>query len=288
MNTFNVESFFHVETSTWSHVVYDRETKHAAIIDPVLDYRPEDGHVSTNFADQLLVFIEKNALNLKYLIETHIHADHLSAGAYLREKTQASIVVSKNITQIQRTFSDVFNEPEDFPLDARQFDRLVEEGDCLVLGENTVMRVLETPGHTPACVSFLVNEQAVFIGDTLFMSDTGSARCDFPAGDAGTLYDSVQKLFALKDEVVMYLCHDYPPQGRAVKAWQRVGEQRAQNIHLANKTREEFIALREARDAQLAKPRLILPSLQVNIRAGDFPEPESNGVSYLKVPLNLL
>lgn len=222
------------------------------------------------------------------ILETHIHADHLSAGDYLRQRTQAPIVVGNKVGQIQKTFSKVFNESSDFAVDGRQFDKLVGEGDVLLLGKTSI-RVLNTPGHTPACVSYIVNDRIVFIGDTLFMNDTGSARCDFPAGDAGTLYDSVQKLYALGDHVIMYLCHDYPPHGRDVQATISVAKQRQHNIHIHQGiSRDEFIAVRNERDASLNKPRLILPSLQVNIRAGALPEAESNGVSYLKVPINLI
>lgn len=288
MSSFSVESFFHHETSTWTHVLYDLESKQAAIFDPVLDYRAEDGHISTEFADAILDYVAKEQLTLKYLIETHIHADHLSAGSYLREKSAAKIVVGKHIDLIQRTFSEIFNEGENFPVDGSQFDLLVDEGDALDLGE-TQLTVLNTPGHTPACVSFVVNKSAVFIGDTLFMSDTGSARCDFPAGDAEVLYDSVQKLYQLGDEVRMYLCHDYVTEGREVQPYTTVGEQRLHNIHLHQGIdKEDFVALRTERDASLAKPRLILPSLQVNIRAGALPHAENNGVVYLKVPINLI
>lgn len=288
MNSFAIESFFHQETFTWSHILVDKATNKAAIVDPVLDYRPEDGHITTEFADQLLSYVAEHQLQLEYLLETHIHADHLSAGDYLRQQTQAKIVVGENVSLIQQTFSKIYNEASSFPVDGRQFDILVGDNDVLQLGQTSI-KVLSTPGHTPACVSYLVNNDAVFIGDTLFMSDTGSARCDFPAGDAGTLYDSVQKLFALGDEVVMYLCHDYPPTGRALAATETVGQQRQHNIHLGQKiSRAEFIKIRTQRDAGLSKPRLILPSLQVNIRAGALPEAEDNGVRYLKVPLNLI
>lgn len=288
MNSFVVKSFFHQDTSTWAHILADKESKRAAVIDPVLDYRTEDGHVSTEFADKLLDYMAKEQLMLSYILETHIHADHLSAGDYLRQRTQAPIVVGNKVGQIQKTFSKVFNESSDFAVDGRQFDKLVGEGDVLLLGKTSI-RVLNTPGHTPACVSYIVNDRIVFIGDTLFMNDTGSARCDFPAGDAGTLYDSVQKLYALGDHVIMYLCHDYPPHGRDVQATISVAKQRQHNIHIHQGiSRDEFIAVRNERDASLNKPRLILPSLQVNIRAGALPEAESNGVSYLKVPINLI
>lgn len=283
-----IKSFFHHDTSTWSHVVADTASAKAAIIDPVLDYEQSTGHIYTDFADEILRYIEQQQLEPVYLLETHAHADHLSASDYLRNKTDAKIVIGKLITQVQSTFAKIYNESSEFCTDGSQFDILLSESQSLTLGESDI-RVINTPGHTPACVSLLINDKDVFIGDTLFMPDTGTARCDFPAGDAGTLYDSIQKLYLLDDQVNMHLCHDYPPQGRTPVSSVTVGEQKTQNIHVhTGVSREAFIKLRTERDATLNKPRLILPSLQVNIRAGALPKPEANGTSYLKVPLNTL
>lgn len=288
MAKIKIKSFFHSDTSTWSHVVTDSVSLKAAIIDPVLDFEQNNGHITTASADELLAYIEEQQLDLDYILETHAHADHLSAGDYLRTKTGAQIVIGKLITQVQSTFAKVYNEDSDFLTDGSQFDILLNEGEQLALGESLI-RVIDTPGHTPACVSLLVNDKDVFIGDTLFMPDTGTARCDFPNGDAGILYDSIQKLFALDESVNMHLCHDYPPNGRTPVSVVTVAEQKAKNIHVRKGiSREKFVRIRTERDATLAKPKLILPSLQVNIRAGALPKAEANGISYLKVPLNTL
>ncbi len=288
MAKIKIKSFFHQDTSTWTHLVVDVVTSVAAIVDPVLDYVQSAGRTYTEFADEQLQYIKAQGLTLTYILETHAHADHLSAGHYLREQTGAKIVIGKLITQVQSTFAKIYNEGPNFLTNGSQFDILLSEGETLALGESTI-RVINTPGHTPACVSLMINETDIFIGDTLFMPDTGTARCDFPDGDAGVLYDSIQKLFALDDQVNMHLCHDYPPADRAPVSTVTVAEQRANNIHVhTGISREDFVKIRTERDATLDMPRLILPSLQVNIRAGDVPEPESNGISYLKVPLNTL
>lgn len=288
MANIKIKSFFHEDTSTWSHVITDVASLKTAIIDPVLDYEQSSGHTFTESADELLAYIKDQQLDLDYILETHAHADHLSAGDYLRTKTGAQIVIGKLITQVQTTFAKLYNEPTDFLVNGSQFDVLLSAGEQLALGESLI-QVIDTPGHTPACVSLLVNDTDVFIGDTLFMPDTGTARCDFPGGDAGVLYDSIQRLFALDDQVNMHLCHDYPPEERKPVSVVTVAEQKANNIHVRTGiSREEFIRIRTERDATLAKPRLILPSLQVNIRAGALPKPEANGISYLKIPLNTL
>lgn len=288
MANIKIKSFFHEDTSTWSHVITDVASLKTAIIDPVLDFDQSSGHTSTESADELVAYIKDQQLDLDYILETHAHADHLSAGDYLRTKTGAQIVIGKLITQVQATFAKLYNEPADFLVNGSQFDVLLSVGERLALGESLI-KVIGTPGHTPACVSLLVNDTDVFIGDTLFMPDTGTARCDFPGGDAGVLYDSIQRLFALDDQVNMHLCHDYPPGERKPVSVVTVAEQKANNIHARTGiSREEFIRIRTERDATLAKPRLILPSLQVNIRAGALPKPEANGISYLKVPLNTL
>jgi glyoxylase-like metal-dependent hydrolase (beta-lactamase superfamily II) len=285
-STHSIQSYFHDDTSTFTHVLTDIATGQCAIIDPVLDYDAKSGRTSTDFIDQVLAGIAESASTLVYVLETHAHADHLTSAAYIRQRTGAKIVIGQQITSIQHTFSGIFNESERFPTDGSQFDVLLAAGDEITLGK-THVRAIATPGHTPACVTYLVDDTDAFIGDTLFMPDTGTARCDFPGGDANALYDSVQTLFALGDDINLHLCHDYPPTDRAVCSVVTVAEQKAKNIHVGNKqTRDSFIELRTQRDAGLAVPRLILPSLQVNIRAGDFPAPEDNGVSYLKIPLN--
>lgn len=284
--TKSIQSYFHKETNTFTHVLTDLASGQCAIIDPVLDYDAKSGRTSTAFIDQVLADIAESAASLVYVLETHAHADHLTSAAYIRQSTGAKIVIGKKITGIQKTFATIFNEDNRFCTDGSQFDVLLTEGDVISLGD-TQIRAIATPGHTPACATYLIDDTDAFIGDTLFMPDTGTARCDFPGGDANTLYDSIQRLFALGDEVQLHLCHDYPPTERDVFSVVSVAEQKSQNIHIGGEhTRESFVALRTKRDAGLAVPRLILPSLQVNIRAGDFPEPEDNGVSYLKIPLN--
>ena len=281
-----IQSYFHGDTNTFTHVLTDMASGQCAIIDPVLDYDAKSGRTATVFIDQILADIAESASSLIYVLETHAHADHLTSAAYIRQHTGAKIVIGQKITGIQQVFSGIFNEDDSFCTDGSQFDILLAAEDEITLGE-THIRAIATPGHTPACVTYLVDNTDAFIGDTLFMADTGTARCDFPGGDASTLYDSVQTIFGLGDEVILHLCHDYPPTERAVCSSVTVAEQKADNIHVGGKnTRESFIALRTKRDAGLAVPRLILPSLQVNIRAGEFPAPENNGVSYLKIALN--
>ena len=284
--TVSISTYFHEDTFTATHLVVDKDSGEAVIVDPVMDFDQKSGHTSFAFIDEVLAAAQ--GFKITYVLETHAHADHLSAGDYIRQQTGARVVIGKLITQVQSTFANIFNEGPEFKSDGHQFDVLVSDGDELRLGEH-VIRVLATPGHTPACVSYVLNDSDVFVGDTLFMPDVGSARCDFPGGDAATLYQSVQKLLALGDEVMMHLCHDYPPEGRDIQTSISVAQQKADNIHLGEHISEaEFIAMRSARDEQLQVPRLILPSLQVNIRAGALPAAESNGVAYLKMPLNLL
>lgn len=288
MSTASISSHLHEDTFTWSHILVDNATAQAAIVDPVLDFDQKSGRTSTASADALLAELQARALTLVYILETHAHADHLSAADYLRQATGARIVIGQPILQVQETFRQIFNEDNSFRADGHQFDVLVRDGDELPLGESRI-RVMNTPGHTPACISYVVNDRDVFVGDTLFMPDVGTARCDFPGGDAGTLYDSVQRLLALGDDVQLHLCHDYPPAQRAYQSSTRVAEQKAANIHVREGiSRDEFIRMRTRRDATLDMPRLILPSLQVNIRAGALPTAEDNGVAYLKLPLNLL
>ncbi|MDF1764018.1 MAG: MBL fold metallo-hydrolase [Oleibacter sp.] len=284
----DIKSYFHEDTSTFTHLLCDLATSQCAIIDPVLGYDHKAGRTDTAFIDNILDDIKARCSTLMYVLETHAHADHLSSAAYLRQHTGAKVVIGHGILGIQQCFAEIFNEQASFLRDGSQFDRLLNDGETLMLGE-TCIQALATPGHTPACMSYLVNDSDVFVGDTLFPPDIGSARCDFPGGDASVLYDSAKRLLALGDDVVMHMCHDYPKTDRAVRSSMTVAEQRRDNIHVGEQHhRENFIELRTSRDKTLAMPMLILPALQVNIRAGDFPEPESNGVAYLKVPVNLL
>lgn len=283
----DITSFFDSATSTWSYLVADPATRCAAVIDPVLDFDPASGRTGRAGAERLLAAITDRALDVAWILETHAHADHLTAAHYLRERLQASVVIGAGITAVQRTFARVFNLAAQFATDGSQFDQLAQDGDRLPLG-NLSIRVLATPGHTSDSVSYVVGD-AAFVGDTLFAPDVGSARCDFPGGDAATLYESVHKLYALGDATRLFLCHDYPPAGREPLCQATVAAQRAGNIHLNDAVdRAAFVALRTARDATLAMPRLILPSIQVNIRAGRMPPPEDNGAAYLKLPLDML
>lgn len=282
-----VDAFFDPATSTASYVVHDPATLRAAIIDPVLDFSPRNARTSTRSADAMLEFIAANGLYVDWLLETHAHADHLSAAHYLRGKTGAPVVIGAAITAVQKTFAALF-EADDVKPDGSQFDRLIREGDVLPLGELEIA-VLQTPGHTPACVTYLIGD-AVFVGDTLFMPDYGTARSDFPGGSAEALYASIRKILALPPETRMFVGHDYLPQDRSEFRWETsVAQQRASNIHIHDGVQEaDFVALRKARDAQLEAPLLILQSLQVNIRAGALPPVSPGGHSYLKLPINTI
>lgn len=283
-----VEAFFDPATFTWSYVVSDPAMKRCAIIDSVLDYDAAAGRTSTASADRLIAHVREQGLVVDWLLETHVHADHLSAAPYLRQALGGQLGIGALITRVQDTFGKLFNAGGDFATDGRQFDRLFEDGDCFAIG-SLEARVLHTPGHTPACVTYVIGD-AAFIGDTLFMPDYGTARCDFPGGDARALYRSIQQLFALPDETRLYLCHDYLPAGRSdYVCMTTVAEQRANNLHIHDGVDEDsFVAMRLARDAALKMPALILPSVQVNMRGGELPPAEDNGVRYLKVPLNVL
>ena len=283
----DVMPLFDAPTATWTYLIVDPRTRQAAIVDPVLDFDAASGRTARTSADRLLSLVQERALDVAWILETHAHADHLTAAAYLKDRLGAAVVIGAGIRQVQQTFARVFNLGGDFVVDGSQFDRLVSDGDSLPLGDLAI-RVLATPGHTNDSVSYVVGD-AVFVGDTLFLEDVGSARCDFPGGDAATLYQSVQRLFALGDAMRIFVCHDYPPAGRAERCETTVGAQRRGNIHLRDELGlDAFVALRTARDATLAMPKLILPSIQVNIRAGQLPPPEDNGVSYLKLPLDML
>lgn len=279
-----VHAQFDEATHTVSYVVWDPTTCRAAIIDPVLDYDHRTGRVSHRSADDLLGFVADQGLSVDWVLETHAHADHLSAAPYLKEKTGAPIGIGARITEVQRTFAPVFGL-DDVSGDGREFDCLFRDGETFALGGLEV-EVMHTPGHTPACVSYRIGE-AVFVGDTLFMPDYGTARADFPGGDARTLYRSIHRLLALPDATRLYLCHDYKAPGRDHFAWETtVGEEKTRNIHVGGGVDEaSFVAMREARDATLAAPVLLLPSLQVNIRAGRLPDPDRDGRRFLRIPL---
>jgi len=285
MSSPKVRAFFHEPTFTVSYLVWDPATKRAAIIDSVLDFDSKSGRTGTQSAEAILAAVREEGVKVDWLLETHAHADHLSAAPFLKKQTGAPIVIGDRIKDVQRVFKNVFNL-EYVTADGRPFDVLVEDGEKLKLGELEI-RVMHTPGHTPACVSYLIGD-AVFVGDTMFMPDYGTARADFPGGDARMLYCSIQKLLALPDATRVFLCHDYKAPGRDHFAWETtIGEERAKNPHL-RMSEDEFVAMREARDKTLGMPVLILPSIQVNIQAGELPPPEDNGVRYLKLPLDAL
>lgn len=283
-----VKAFFDEATFTVSYVVSDPESSTSAIIDSVLDFDQASGRTSTDSADQLIEYIESNDLIVTWILETHVHADHLSAAPYLKSRLGGKTGVSDSITHVQSTFKGVFNLGAEFSADGAQFDRLLVDGDLLELGSMNI-RVLHTPGHTPACLTYVAGNCA-FIGDTMFMPDFGTARVDFPGGDAATLYQSIQKILALPDETRLFMCHDYKAPGRDEFAWETtVAEERAHNVHIGGETTEqEFTEFRITRDNQLGMPRLILPSIQVNIRAGEMPPADDNGVVYLKLPVDAL
>lgn len=283
-----VKTFFDGPTFTATHVVWDPATKRAAIVDSVLDFDQASGRTHTGSAEAVVTFIKSEGLSVNWILETHAHADHLSAAPFLKAQLGGQVVIGADITTVQRTFAGVFNEPDSFAQDGSQFDKLMADGETFSIG--TIPAVaLHVPGHTPACLAFVIGD-AVFVGDTLFMPDYGTARCDFPGGDARTLYRSIRRLMELPSETRVFLCHDYQAEGRSTYVWETtIAAEREGNIQVHEGVSEdEFVAMREARDATLAMPKLILPSVQVNIRAGHFPEPEANGVSYLKLPLNLL
>ncbi len=282
-----VQSFFDPVTWTVSYVVYEKEGTACAIIDSVLGYDPKAGRTQTTSADKLIAFVQEKKLQVDWILETHAHADHLSAAPYLRDKLGGKIAIGAAITQVQGVFKGVFNLEPGFHADGSQFDHLLQDDEVFAIGALQA-QALSVPGHTPACMAYCIGD-AVFVGDTLFMPDVGTARCDFPGGDAHTLYQSMRKLLSLPRATRLFMCHDYPPKGRT-PAWEStVAEQRDGNIHIRDGiTEQAFVSMRTSRDATLDMPVLILPSVQVNIRAGMMPAPEDNGVSYLKIPLNAL
>ncbi|WP_417475180.1 MBL fold metallo-hydrolase [Leisingera sp.] len=281
-----VKAFFDEVTNTVSYVVKEPEGSACAIIDAVLDYDQAAGRTATTSADEIVAWVEARGLQTQWILESHVHADHLSAAPYLQEQLGGKIGIGEQITVVQDTFGKVFNEGTQFQRDGSQFDRLFREGDVFMIGQ---MRgeVLHTPGHTPACLTYVIGD-AAFVGDTLFMPDFGTARCDFPGGSSSELYRSIQKILALPDDTRIFVGHDYKAPGRSDYAWETtVGEQKALNVHIGQgRSLEEFVEMRDARDATLGMPRLILPSLQVNMRAGQMPEPDEQGDVFLKIPIN--
>ena len=279
-----ITAFFDKDTNTISYVVKDPDSNHCAIIDSVLDFDYASGRITYNHADNMIKHIEEHGLILDWIIETHVHADHLSAAPYIQNILGGKIGIGENIKTVQDVFGKIFNEGTEFQRDGSQFDRLFKDGDTYEIGTMTATAI-HTPGHTPACMTHIVGD-AAFVGDTLFMPDGGSARVDFPGGDAGTLYDSIQRVLSLPDETRLFMCHDYGPNGRDIKWETTVAEEKAHNIHVGEgKTREDFIKFRTERDATLSMPKLILPSLQVNMRAGEIPK-DQDGTPMLKVPVN--
>jgi glyoxylase-like metal-dependent hydrolase (beta-lactamase superfamily II) len=281
------QAFFDPKTWTVTYVVWDPATQRAAVIDPVLDYDFKSGHTSSASADQVLAYLAKHVLQVDWILETHAHADHLSGARYLQQRVGGRIAIGENIRAVQATFKKLYNLERSFLPDGSQFDHLFKDGETFRIGQVEAAAML-VPGHTPADMAYLI-DGAVFVGDTLFMPDVGSARADFPGGDAHQLYRSMHRLLALPPETTMYVCHDYPPAAREPRWRTTVAEQRAHNIHVRDGIGEdEFVAMRQARDATLEVPTLILPSIQVNVRAGQLPPADENGVSYLRIPLNSL
>jgi len=283
-----VEAFFDPATFTYSYVVSDPSTRQCALIDSVLDYEPASGRISYASADRLIAYVRTQELEVQWILETHVHADHLSAAAYLKGLLGGRSGIGEHVTQIQETFGELFHAGNEFARNGSQFDHLFRDGEDFQIG-SIQARVIHTPGHTPACLTYLIGD-AAFVGDTLFMPDYGSARCDFPGGDARALYRSIHKLYCLPDETRVFMCHDYKASGRAEFLHETtMGEERKHNIHVHQGIDEDvFVAMRSARDATLGMPALILPAVQVNMRAGEFPPAEDNGVHYLKIPLNAL
>ena len=282
-----IKDFFDPETWTYTYVVYEGDASPCVIIDSVLNYDPKSGRTSTTSADEVITFVRAHQLTVIWILETHAHADHLTAAPYLQSQLGGQLVIGDHITGVQTVFKDVFNLGDDFRTDGTQFDRLLKEGESLDFG-NCSLKALFVPGHTPACMAYEIGD-AIFVGDTLFMPDVGTARCDFPGGDARALYRSIQRILSYPAETRLYMCHDYPPNGRPASCTTTVADEKANNIHVHDGISEEqFVKMRTARDQTLEMPTLILPSIQVNIRAGHFPAPETNGTAYLKIPLNAL
>lgn len=283
--TIEIKSFFDKDTATLSHVVSDPTTSSAVIIDSVLNYDQDAARSSTEGADEIIAYVNAQNLNVVWIMDTHIHADHLTASHYLKSQIGGQLVIGARIKEVLETWVPIFNIAHDTSLDASQFDVLLNDGDVIKFGEVEI-KAINTPGHTPACMAYIV-EDAVFVGDTLFMPDVGTARADFPGGDVVTQYESLQRILTMPDETRLFMCHDYPPEGREVTVFTTVGEEKKNNILINDMiSREEYIEKRTARDATLAVPRLLLPSIQVNMRAGTFGDAENNGTQYVKIPIN--
>ena len=284
----DVKGFFHEPTNTVSYVVSDPATRACAVIDTVLDYDAAAGRTGTEAADEVIAFVRDQGLTCEWVLETHVHADHLSAAPYVQERLGGKLGIGENIVVVQETFGKVFNAGSEFQRDGSQFDRLFGDGEEFALGSFSA-HTMHTPGHTPACMTYIIGD-AAFVGDTLFMPDYGTARADFPGGSARELYRSIRKVLALPPETRLFLCHDYKAPGRDFYAWETtVAEERVNNVHVRDGISEdEFVAMRQARDKTLSMPKLIVPSIQVNMRGGEFPEPDDNGTVYLKVPIDRL
>lgn len=282
----DVYEFFDPNTFTYSYVVVDHSTKYCAVVDSVLDYDPASGRTSNQTADKLIEFVQQNELTVEWILETHVHADHLSAAPYIQQKLGGKLAIGRHITTVQNTFGKLFNAETEFQMDGSQFDHLFVDGDTFKVGSITA-KAIHTPGHTPACMTYVIGNSA-FVGDTLFMPDYGTARCDFPGGDASLLYQSIQKLFALPKETRVFMCHDYKAPDREEFQFQTtIGDELEHNVHVKQGiSQDQFVEMRETRDATLNMPTLILPSVQVNMRAGKLPPAEDNGVRYLKIPLD--
>ena len=291
----HIESFFDPATFTFSHILADLSTRQCALIDSVLDYDPKSGRTDTTSADRLVDRVKALDLRVQWILETHVHADHLSAAPYLQKQLGGQLAIGLHITTVQNVFGKLFNAGTEFARDGSQFDRLLGDGESFQIG-TLQARAMHTPGHTPACMTYVVSDPAVvparqvaFVGDTLFMPDYGTARCDFPGGSASVLFQSIQKVLSLPDSTELYLCHDYPPESRQPQCVTTVAEQKMHNVHVHQGVSEaEFVAMREKRDATLSMPVLILPSVQINMRAGQMPPPEDNGQRYLKIPVDAL
>lgn len=280
-----VSTFFHEPTNTFSYAVWDPHSLVGAVIDPVLDYDPAAGRTGTASAREIVAYVRRRNLAIEWILETHAHADHLSAAPFLKSELGGRIAIGEGIRQVQASFRDIYNLGGDFPVDGSQFDHLFRDDESFRVG-GIEARAIPTPGHTSDSLTYLIGD-AAFVGDSLFMPDAGTARCDFPGGDARVLWRSSRRLFELPDETRLFMCHDYGPGGREIRNETTVGEQKRHNIHVgAGRTEGEFVRQRRERDATLGMPRLILPSVQINIRAGEIPDPESNGISYLKIPLD--
>lgn len=282
-----IEAFFDPATWTVSYVVYDEKGGHCAIIDPVLDYDPKSGRTKTVSADKLVMFVREHHLKVDWLLETHAHADHLSAAGYLKDRIGGKTAIGEQIPLVQRSFRNLFNLGPEFSVDGSHFDHLITDGEALEIGKIAI-KAISVPGHTPADMAYQVND-GVFVGDTLFMPDVGTARADFPGGDAHQLYRSIQKILSFPPDTKLFMCHDYPPAGRSPQWESRVSEEKSHNIHVKEGVTEDaFVAMRTKRDATLEAPVLMLPAVQANIRAGRLPEPESNGIAYFKIPINAI